>query len=301
MNWKDRKAIYITLIISVLLHLLGLMLITGYDVFAFGQTEEPELPEPLELVFEQPELPPQPEQQYPEKFYEIVENPDATGTEPSQTDKLSTESSLSQAPVIIPGQIREVPGSETDKKSTAVPPESAEETQEKLQEALEKSIMAYKENKAFSRSALTGQQPSQENQENAEEATNRGESPNRPEGFDAELVGDFALSTYEWDWAPYWLAFKRKLQRVWYAPPAYYELGLIHGHTILKFKISRDGQISEMEVLRQVGHTSLEQSSVNAIQAVFPFLPLPNSFPDEYLEVTVKMIYPNLREFTRNQ
>jgi outer membrane biosynthesis protein TonB len=301
MNWKDRKAIYITLIISVLLHLLGLMLITGYDVFALGQTEEPELPEPLELVFEQPQQPQQPEQQYPEKFYEIVENPNATGKEPTQTDKLSTESSLSQAPVIMPGQIREVPGSETDKKNQAVPQESTEEMQEKSQEALEKSIMAYKENKAFSRSALTGQQPVQENQENVEEAADRGETPNRPEGFDAELVGDFALSTYEWDWAPYWLAFKRKLQRVWYAPPAYYELGLIHGHTILRFKISRNGQISDMEVLRQVGHTSLEQSSVNAIEAVFPFLPLPNSFPEEYLEVTVKMIYPNLREFTRNQ
>jgi len=298
MNWKERKALYITLIISVLLHLLGLMLITGYDVFAFGQTKEPELPEPLELVFEQPL---QPEQPLPEKFYEIVENPNATGGEPTQTDKLSTESSLSQSPVIMPGQIREIPGRETEKKSPAVSQESSEESRERLQEAHEKSIMAYRENKAFSRSALTGQEPAQENQESAEESSERGESTYRPEGFEAELVGDFALSTYEWEWAPYWLAFKRKLQRVWYAPPAYYELGLIHGHTILRFKISRNGEISNLEVLRQVGHTSLEQSSVNAIEAVFPFLPLPNNFPDEYLEVTVKMIYPNLREYSRNQ
>ena len=298
MNWKERKALYVTLIISVLLHLLGLMLITGYDVFAFGQTKEPEQPEPLELVFEQPL---QPEQQLPEKFYEIVENPNATGREPVQTDKLSTESSLSQSPVIMPGQIREIPGSETEKKNPTTSQESSEESQERLQEALEKSIMAYKENKSFSRSALTGQEPARENQENSEATSERGESAYRPEGFEAELVGDFALSTYEWEWAPYWLAFKRKLQRVWYAPPAYYELGLIHGHTILRFKISRNGEISNLEVLRQVGHTSLEQSSVNAIQAVFPFLPLPNNFPDEYLEVTVKMIYPNLREYSRNQ
>jgi TonB family protein len=91
------------------------------------------------------------------------------------------------------------------------------------------------------------------------------------------------------------------LNRVWYAPPAYYELGLIYGHTILRFKISRAGDISDLEVLRQVGHASLEQSSVSAIQAVFPFLPLPNNFPDEYLEVTVKMIYPNLREYNLSQ
>jgi outer membrane biosynthesis protein TonB len=298
MNWKERKTIYIALIISVLLHFIGLILITNDNLFAFSKTESPEPPEPLELVFEQPT---QPEQQLPEKFYEIVENPNASGDVPTQTDRLSTQSSLSQSPVIMPGQIREVPGSETDQKNRASSSEPTQEMQEKLQQALEKSILAYKENRTFSRSALTGEMEKQDENEATEQQTARGETLNRPEGFDADLVGDFALSTYEWEWAPYWLAFKRKLNRVWYAPPAYYELGLIHGHTILRFTISRSGQISNLAVLRQVGHSSLEQSSVNAIEAVFPFLPLPDNFPDETLEVTVKMIYPNLREYSRAQ
>jgi outer membrane biosynthesis protein TonB len=297
MNWKERKTIYIALIVSVLLHLLGMILITNDDLFAFSRTEPTETPEPLELVFERP----QPEQQLPEKFYEIVENPNASGDVPTETDRLSTQSSISQAPVIIPGQIREVPGSETEENKRTATQQPSEETREKLKQALEKSILAYKENRTFSRSALTGEMSTQEKREVSEQASNRGETLNRPEGFDADLVGDFALSTYEWEWAPYWLAFKRKLNRVWYAPPAYYELGLIHGHTILRFKISRGGQISELAVLRQVGHSSLELSSVNAIEAVFPFLPLPKNFPDEFLEVTVKMIYPNLREYSRAQ
>ena len=296
MNWKERKTIYIALIVSVLLHLIGLILITNDNLFAFSKTEPPEPPEPLELVFEQPQ---QPEQQLPEKFYEIVENPNASGDEPTQSDRLSTQSSISQAPVIMPGQIREVPGSETEQKNRAASQQPTEEMQERLQQALEKSILAYKENRTFSRSALTGEMMTQEERETSEQPANRGETMHRPDGFNADMVGDFALSSYEWEWAPWWLAFKRKLYRVWYVPAAYSELGLIHGHTILSFKISRNGEITELKVLRQVGHSSLETSSVNAVEAVFPFLPLPKEFPDEYLEVALKLIYPNLREYSR--
>ena len=199
----------------------------------------------------------------------------------------------------MPGQIREVPGSETEQKNRAVSQQLTEEMQERLQQALEKSILAYKENRTFSRSALTGEMMTQEERETSEQPANRGETMHRPDGFNADMVGDFALSSYEWEWAPWWLAFKRKLYRVWYVPAAYSELGLIHGHTILSFKISRNGEITELKVLRQVGHSSLETSSVNAVEAVFPFLPLPKEFPDEYLEVALKLIYPNLREYSR--
>jgi outer membrane biosynthesis protein TonB len=300
MNWKERKIIYIALLISLILHLLGLILFTGFNLFAFTDENKPQEPEPLELVFERPESPEMPETQLPDKFYEIVENPNASGESPIETDMLSTASSISQAPVIIPGQIRAVPGSEStgDQQS-----ETSEEqkSDDELQEAYQKSLMAYRENRSFSRSALTGETPQTEDQKKIEKSQVEGETSRTPEGFDAESVGDFALSTYEWDWAPYWLDFKRKLNRVWYAPPAYYQLGLIHGYTIVRFKITRDGRIYDFEVLKQVGHSSLQQSSVNAIEAVFPFKELPNSFPDEYLEVTIKMIYPNLRAYNISQ
>ncbi|MBN2366630.1 MAG: hypothetical protein EH225_12045 [Calditrichaeota bacterium] len=292
MNWKDRKVIYISLIISVLLHVILLILVTDIDLFAFSRTpQQPEI-QPLELVFEQPAPPPQPREQLPEKFYEIVENPNASGEKPENTDMLSTASSRSRAPVISPGQIRAVPGSESDQNQK----KNTEEVSEEVREALEKSLLAYKENRSFSRSALTGEKIAQKF-EGEEMEVQKGEMSRRPEGFKADLVGDFALSTYEWEWAPYWLKFKHKLNRVWYAPPAYYELGLISGHTILRFKVYRNGEMRDLQVLRQVGHQSLEQSSVSAIQAVFPFLPLPSNFPDEYLEVTLKMIYPDLREY----
>ena len=296
MKEKDKKIIYISLLVSILLHIIGLLLFTEFNLFAFSEIKKPEMEEPIELAFEQPVVPDVDyNENIPDKFYEIVENPNASGEIPETTDMLSTESSLSQAPVLMPGQIRAVPGTEESKMKKSNEMDNKPQ-QEELQEALSKTLLAYKENRSFSRSALTGK--SEDSMVKGEEKDeNLGETSRRPQGFDADLVGDFALSTYEWDWAPYWLEFKRRLNRVWYAPPAYYELGLIHGHTILRFKVSREGNISDLEVLRQVGHSSLEHSSVNAIEAVFPFRPLPSSFPDEYLEVTIKMIYPDLREY----
>ncbi|MEJ2054361.1 MAG: energy transducer TonB, partial [Calditrichaceae bacterium] len=103
------------------------------------------------------------------------------------------------------------------------------------------------------------------------------------------------LSTYEWEWAPYINAMKNKLERVWYAPTAYYRLGLIHGYTVIRYTVDRSGNMTDMEVLYQEGHNSLEISSVSAIKALFPFLPLPENFPEETLTITVKLIYPDLR------
>lgn len=301
MENKDKKVLYITLSISVLLHLIGLLLISGFNLLAFSAKPAPEPAEPLELVFEQPNPPVKTQENIPEKFYELVENPNANKQQPQESNMLSTAASISQAPAIVPGQLRAVPGSETEEKNATQSVEESPAQTEKMQEALEKSVLAFKENRNFDRSALTGKSEPPKIDEATQSGETRGETSHRPKGFNADLVGDFALSTYEWEWAPYWLAFKRKLNRVWYAPPAYYELGLIYGHTILRFKISRDGNISDLEVLRQVGHSSLQMSSVSAIQAVFPFLPLPSNFPDEYLEVTVKMIYPNLRELNLSQ
>ncbi len=259
------------------------------NLFAFTQHNNIEPAEPLELVFDKPLTPPA--DQPPEKFYELKENPNASGKMPENADILSSESSLSQAPAIGLGQMRAVPGSEEGKSQN----KTSRITEEEIKNALDKSLLAYRENKAFNRSALTGEEQ-QKKQEQEKNESAKGETSVSLDEFDAKQVGDFALSTYKWEWFPYMMVFKNKLQRVWYAPPAYSQLGLISGYTIARFKITRDGKIIDLQVLRQVGHESLEQSSVSALEAVFPLPPLPSNFPDEFLEITVKMIYPNLRE-----
>jgi outer membrane biosynthesis protein TonB len=295
MAWKDRKVIYISLIISVILHIVILISMTDMNLFAFTQTPKVEEPaEPVELVFEKPVS--MPSDQIPEKFYELKENPNASGKTPENADILSSESSLSQAPVIAPGKLQSLPGNQSETSQN----KTSKVTKEDIQKALDKSMLAYRENQTFNRSALTGQeqQNQQDQQDQEKSGSTKGETSINLDEFDAKAVGDFALSTYKWEWFPYMMLFKNKLQRVWYAPPAYSQLGLISGYTIARFKITRDGRLIDLQVLRQVGHESLQLSSVSALEAVTPLPPLPDNFPDEYLEITVKMIYPDLRAYT---
>jgi outer membrane biosynthesis protein TonB len=300
---KERRIIYISVIASILLHIFGLIIFNYKDLWSSSVVEQPNEAEPLELVFEQPQPETTPESQLPDQFYELVENPNATADEPESSNMLSTESSLSQAPIISSNDLRAIPGEEVEENQ---PQQPAEESppDPKVQEAIQDALLAYRENISFDRSALTGNREENESEpenKSDEESKKIGETSESPSGFNADLVGDFALSTYGWNWAPYWLAFKRKLLRVWYAPPAYYELGLIHGHTIVRFKVSREGKMYDFKVLRHVGHGSLQESSVIALQACFPFKPLPKDFPEEFLEVSIKMVYPNLRELMRTK
>jgi len=104
------------------------------------------------------------------------------------------------------------------------------------------------------------------------------------------------LSTYDWKWAPYINSMKQKLYQVWQTPPAYHKLGRIYGSTKIIFEISKQGDLLNIEILEHKGHESLRESSIKAIESIFPFKPLPANFPDPSLKITAMLIYPNLRE-----
>jgi hypothetical protein len=114
--------------------------------------------------------------------------------------------------------------------------------------------------------------------------------------FSADGLGNLTLSTYAWEWASYINYFKDKLYQVWRAPPAYFSLGMIHGYTVIRLTIDRNGRMVSSQVLEHKGHSSLQVSSENAVNAVFPLKPLPADFPDETLTLTLTMIYPDLRQ-----
>jgi len=114
--------------------------------------------------------------------------------------------------------------------------------------------------------------------------------------FSAEGLGNLTLSTYAWEWASYMNYFKKRLYEVWRAPPAYFSMGMIHGYTVIRLTIDRNGQMVQSQVLEQNGHSSLQVSSENAVNAVFPLKPLPVDFPDETLTLTLTLIYPDLRQ-----
>ncbi len=110
--------------------------------------------------------------------------------------------------------------------------------------------------------------------------------------------GDFSLSTYAWDYAPYLYILRERVRRRWFAPEAF-NLGLVSGRVIIRFKIMPDGALRDLEVLSyrddDIPYQSLVASSRNAIESSSPFPPLPSDFLHPFLEITGTFYYQILR------
>lgn len=106
-----------------------------------------------------------------------------------------------------------------------------------------------------------------------------------------EDTGGLSFNTYDWDFAPYLIMLKHRIQRNIFPPPAFSQLGIIDGETILRFKIYPNGQMKDLAILNYNGHESLMVTSRNAVESSAPFPGLPKDFPEPYLEVTGKFIY----------
>jgi len=57
------------------------------------------------------------------------------------------------------------------------------------------------------------------------------------------------------------------------------------------FRIHPDGRMDELGIVETEGHDSLHRSSVNAIKGAAPFRPLPEHFPEDFLEITFGFYY----------
>ena len=107
--------------------------------------------------------------------------------------------------------------------------------------------------------------------------------------------GGLQLSTYDWEFAPYLAYLKRHIENHISPPPAFSMFGLIEGKTRLRFRIYRDGTMRGLAVLDYQGSPLLRDTSTGAVNLSVPFHPLPEDFPDEYLEITGIFSYLILR------
>ncbi|MCC7430099.1 hypothetical protein IT568_04570 [bacterium] len=107
------------------------------------------------------------------------------------------------------------------------------------------------------------------------------------------FLGDYgllSLSTKEWKWADYFERFLDKVGEGWQAPSGYVSPFFFFGHTVENFSVQKDGTVRILETSEIIGHQSFEFSSEQALKNVK--IPLPTSFPDDSLVVSIKMIYP---------
>lgn len=113
----------------------------------------------------------------------------------------------------------------------------------------------------------------------------------RNTGSTRASVGGIAINTTAWDFAPYLLDLKHRIRQHWLPPMAFTALGAIHGYTKINFRIYPDGRMEALSVVEERGHDSLHRSSANAIKGAAPFRPLPDHFPEEYLDITFGFYY----------
>ena len=107
----------------------------------------------------------------------------------------------------------------------------------------------------------------------------------------AKALGGVTLNTYNWDFASYILEMKRKLRSNTHPPGAFSPLGLIDGQTVLTFRVMLDGRVEDLSVVKYTGDRTLMETSVYAVEASSAFRPLPEDFPEEYLELTWTFIF----------
>lgn len=276
------------LLLSIVVHIGLLWFISQRDLLAFDrQTKRKSIPQELTFIFPENQPPPPELDQRPR---EIVQNINENDQIPEQTNLLSERYSRARNPERT-ARLGDSPKSEGNSPF------------DNLSGAPSEPVFKSFGTKRFSLEALTGSSTKDPREPSSGDEGSRSPSPASDgsnqmldeKKFSVEEVGSLSLSTYQWEWAPYINAMKNKLYRVWYAPSAYYELGLIHGYTVIMYTIDRSGNVTRLEVLKHKGHSSLEKASVDAIQALFPFLPLPDNFPEETLTITAKLYYPDLR------
>lgn len=278
---REQKTIFIAIFLSLLFH-AGLLWIIENNQWLLVKIKPASESIPQEITFTFPE-------NRPKEPREVVQNLNENEEIPEQSNLLSDRNSRARNP-------------ERTNKTGKTPLSAGNSPFSNLSgKASQKTFRSLKK-RSFSREALAGEsyrKPRQREMDNKEAAqaqkSNGSNQMLQQKKFSVEELRAITLSTYKWQWAPYIHLMVKKLYRVWYPPPAYYQLGLIHGYTIIIFTIDRGGNLIRMKVLKHSGHISLETSSTGAIKSLFPFLPLPDDFPDETLTITAKLYYPDLR------
>jgi TonB family protein len=86
-----------------------------------------------------------------------------------------------------------------------------------------------------------------------------------------------------------WLRrFRAQVYRNWLIP---YAAMALHGHTVLRFTIHRDGTITDLIVLQPSSIDAFTKAAFNAIRTSNPTVPLPQEYPDESMVMTVIFYY----------
>jgi hypothetical protein len=101
----------------------------------------------------------------------------------------------------------------------------------------------------------------------------------------AAAGADFSLNTTAWEYGPYMERLKARIEEQVNPPLAFY-YGIAAWSTRVRFRIARDGRLTNLTLLDHRGVENLQHVALNAVTAAADYEPLPLSFPEPYLEIT---------------
>ncbi|HDL17712.1 MAG TPA: hypothetical protein ENH29_01515 [Bacteroidetes bacterium] len=279
-KWDGKLKWFIT--ISILLHLFFLL---GYGYVSHYQFLQAVPKQPKEddkrIVFEIIESPEKAKNERP-KNAKLFSDKNTRAKNPQTTDK-TKDTPFSAGDIKIPA----LPKPRTQPEPARFKPDESQKQRTKKQEEPTTSTdeMSYinPPERSFSRDLLLGKKPAARSEKPQPQYNNR--------EFSVDDMGGFAFNTYNWNWAPYLLYLKKRIQRHIFPPPAFTQMGIIDGRTVLRFFIAKNGKLLDLKILNYIGHASLMETSVNAINGSAPFRSLPADFPEDALEVTGTFVY----------
>lgn len=291
------RAQRIALVASVLFHLLILAIYRPLaQIHIFPNQDEAEISQAMEPIeFELVETPDDAIQQRPESS-KLVSDKNAIGRDEYQDKDKPIGEAYSEGQTqyrIFAGQLE--PAGMVQPPPQEPPTEESQETLQDqdqnyyIDESIDYSGSRQRKNshKKFNKNLLA--QSSQGRSSMQRQFTDDVNYDQRH--FSADALGGVSLSTYAWDFAPYILHMKKKLKENIYPPPAFMQMGAISGETVLRFKVMPDGSATDITLVGYKGHSSLMETSMQAVKNATPFRPLPRNFPEEYLELTWTFIY----------
>lgn len=225
--------------------------------------------------------------------FQIIESPDQSETPPDQANLYSDKQSLARD--MQAGGEGNTPFSESGVEFQSLPQQEQEDQQapEEMQEPpvdeqsmqladkSRKPAPVNKSQKKFDKQMLVNNRVAS-NQVNQPAYKQTRESAND--------FGGISFNTYAWDYAPYLLELKKRIQKNIYPPPAFTHLGF-GGVNQIRFRIMPDGQLVGPFLVNASGEEALIETSKKAVEISAPFPPLPDDFPEKYLEVNAQFSY----------
>ena len=261
------------LLVSLLLHILAPILVANFKPVAgwleAGEIEVPEQKKPIVFEFIEPTPGPEPEE-VPETNLASTRKNIARSNSPLDAGKNDLPSSIGDSP------LKENRVSRKTRRTSdrpAVPdrdPEPAEaETREDRDErfTLSPSAIRQEVNRSIEERRLDNREGSK------------------------TIPGDLSFNTIDFEYAPYLLELKRRVEEHWY-PPVAFRGGLSYtGNALIRFAVNRDGSLGLLELVSGADHPSLDTAAMNAVRFGAPFPPLPDDFPEERWEITCTFYY----------